>query len=163
MNLRRSNLKNAFVAMLLFTLFSQLISPSFRLMFFAPLIIISYYQKTFLGALNLSLIAGLIIDLFTSPLRFGIHALNYTLTTALIYKQKKNFFADSPTTLPLMTFIFSILSTLIHILLLSIFTKPLTLSPAWFFSDLAFMPALDALFAFTWFIVPKFLFRRRFV
>jgi rod shape-determining protein MreD len=163
MNLRNKNLKSAFVAMLFFCLFSQIISPSLRLLFFAPFIIITYYQKSYVAALNYSLLVGLILDLFTSPLRFGLNALNYTMTTAFIYNQKKNFFADSPTTLPLMTFIFSILSTLIQITLLSIFSKPISLSLTWIFSDLIIMPALDALFAFAWFILPHFLFRKRIV
>lgn len=145
----------------MFTLFSQIISPSLRLIFFAPFLIIVYYQKSYLSALNYSLMCGLIIDLFTSPVRFGLTALNYTLTTAFIYRQRKNLFADSLMTLPLMTYFFAVLSSVIQVILLFIFSKPLSLSFSFFFSEILIMPAFDALFAFCWFIVPHVFIRSR--
>lgn len=161
MSLRHKSLLLAFIAMLMFTLFSQVISPSFRLIFFAPFLIITYYQRSYLSALNYSLICGLIVDLFTSPVRFGLTALNYTLTTAFIYRQRKNLFADSLMTLPLMTYFFAVISSIIQVILLSIFSKPLSLSFSFFFSEFLIMPAFDALFSFCWFIFPHLFIRKR--
>lgn len=156
MNLRHKNLKFTFLASLIaMALFS------FRLHFFAPFLIICYYQKSFPTALRASLLCGILIDLFTSPLKFGLHALNYTLTTALIYHQKKNLFADHLTTLPLMTSLFSFLSTLIQIFLLALFLQPIPLTFSFIFTDLLFMPAIDGLFAFCWFILPNLIFQKQ--
>jgi len=144
--------------MLILTLFAQWINPSLRLIFFAPFLVIVYYQKSYVSALNYSFLSGLIIDIFTSPTRFGLTALNYTVTSALIYNQKKNFFADNLMTLPLMTFLFSIISSVIGIILLSIFSKSINFSYFFIFSDLTLMPAFDALFSLCWFILPSLFF-----
>ena len=144
--------------MLFFTLFSQILEPSFRLTFFAPFLIIIFYQTSFLSSLYFALLAGLIIDIFSSPLRFGVYALNYTITTAFLYGQTKNYFADSLMTLPIMTFLFAVVSTILQICLLIVFSKVPNISIAWFFSDLLVMPAVDAVFAFCWFILGSMFF-----
>lgn len=144
--------------MLFFTLFSQILEPSFRLNFFAPFLIIVFYQSSFLSSLYLALLAGLIIDIFASPLRFGVYALNYTITSAFLYGQRKNYFSDSLMTLPIMTFLFAVVSTVLQVCLLLIFSKIPNISIAWFFSDLLLMPALDAFFAFCWFILGSMFF-----
>lgn len=145
--------------MLFFTLFSSYIAPFFRLAFFAPFLIIAYYQKSYLGALKSSFLCGIILDLLSSPLRFGIWTLNYLTTTALVYPQKRNFFSDSLITMPILVFLFSFISTVLQAVLLFIFSKPLKLSFAWIFTDLLFMPFLDSLFAFCWFVIPSFFFK----
>jgi len=158
MNLRHKNLLLAFTSMLVLTLFSLEVSPLFHLIFFAPFLILVYYQKSFSSALMFSFSCGLITDLFTSPLRFGLHALNYTLTTAFIYHQRRNLFADNLFTLPIMTFLFSALSTFLQLILLYLFAKPVTLSFYLLISDFLIMPFIDALFSFCWFIFSGFIF-----
>lgn len=160
MNLRDKNLLLSFLAMFIFSLIGMTFS-SIHLNFFAPFLIICYYQKSYPKALQYSILSGCIIDLFSSPLRFGIHALNYSLTTACIYHQKRNLFADNLTTLPLMTFLFSFVSTIIQVILLFIFATPIALSFTFIFSDLLFMPAMDALFSFCWFILPNLFSQQR--
>lgn len=144
--------------MLLFTFLSGYFSPLFRLSFFAPFLIITYYQKSYLGSLKSSFFCGVILDLLSSPLRFGVWTLNFLTTTTLLYPQKRNFFADSMMTLPLLVFFFSVVSTLVQLFLLFIFSKPFPISLPWIFTDLIFMPLLDSLFSFFWFIVPHFFF-----
>lgn len=160
MNLRHKNLLLSFIAMFIFSLMGMAFS-SVRLNFFAPFLIICYYQKSYPKALQYSILSGCLIDLFSSPLRFGLHALNYSLTTVCIYHQKRNLFADNLTTLPLMTFLFSFVSTLIQLILNFIFAKPIALSFAFIFTDLLLMPSMDALFSFCWFIFPSLIFKTR--
>ncbi len=160
MSLKNKSLICAFIAMLFFTLFSYLFSPLHRLMFFAPFLILVYYQKPYAKALQYSFFAGLIIDIFSSPARFGLHALNYTLTTALIYHQRRNLFNDNLMTMPIMTYLFSSLSTVIELILLYIFLKPVAFSFSFILSDLIFMPFFDACFSFCWFVIPSLLFKR---
>lgn len=141
--------------MLFLNLFAFQTSSSFRFIFFAPYLILVIYKKNYPTAISYSLITGLILDLFTSPLRFGVNALNYSLTTTLLYHQRLNFFSDNLLTLPIMTFLFSLLSTLIQVALLYIFSKPIPISIYWIFSDIIMMPLADAFFSFFWFILPS--------
>lgn len=147
--------------MLLCSLFALQISSFFHFLFFAPFLVIVYYQKSYPASIGYSILCGLIIDIFTSPLRFGIHALNYSLTTVFLYHQKRNLFSDSLLTMPIMTFFFSSFSTFLQVLLLYVFSKPIALSFSWIISDLIFMPLLDALFSFGFFTLPSLFFKQR--
>lgn len=90
----------------------------------------------------------------------GLYAVSFCLTTAVLYGQRRNFFADSLSTLPLMTYFFSSLSTLVQLLLLYSFGQGVMISWDWFLTDLIYMPALDALYAFSFFILPAVIFGR---
>lgn len=95
------------------------------------------------------------MDLLSSQQHLGLYALNYCLTLWMIYPQKRNFFEDRLSTLPVMTYLFSFLSTLIHLLLLDSFEKSLSLSWIWVGTDLLLMPLADAFYAFIWFTLPS--------
>lgn len=164
MNLNHARLPLAFCITLLFTLYVPVVFPSFRLIFFAPFIVMSYYRKSESTCLWLSLLCGIILDLLASHIRFGMHALNFLLTTAILYRMKQNFFEDSPAALAILTFFFSVLSTLIQLVQFYAIGKGMAITPEWVLSDLIAMPALDALYAFICFTVPSLLFgkpRRR--
>jgi rod shape-determining protein MreD len=112
----------------------------------------------------MGLLCGLILDLLSSHTRLGIHALNFCITLLVIYPQKRNFFADSLTTLPIMTFLFASLSTLIMVFLVYGLEMNDVLSWHWVITDLLIMPAADAAYAFCCFILPGLIFgkpRRR--
>ncbi|MDF2549230.1 MAG: mreD [Chlamydiales bacterium] len=119
-----------------------------RLSYFTPLIIIAYYQKEFSTSLWISLLIGLSIDLYSSEMPFGFFALSYTLSSWMLYGQKQTFFEDSFSTLPIMTFSFSVLSTLLTVSFSYLLSKPLNLSFDFFLADLLIMPLCDALYAF---------------
>lgn len=161
MNLSRKNLFLSFVTTLFFQLTLPSLFPSLKLKFFIPFLILVYYQKEFLGAVWFSLFCGIILDLLSAPAKFGLYSLTYTLTTMLLYGQRLNLFADNVVTLPIMTFLFSVISTLLEFSLLYIFGKPVGLSIAWLFSELLFMPLADTLYSFILFIVPAFMFGQR--
>lgn len=102
-----------------------------------------------------SLGVGLIIDLFSSSPLFGAHAFAYTLTTLLLYSQKKHFFPDSLSTIPILTYFFSLLSsTLLLMSTLLMVSLPLTFSS--FATDFVIFPFLDALYAFLVFTLLPF-------
>jgi rod shape-determining protein MreD len=132
--------------------------PSWKLTFFAPFIIITYYKKPFSACLWLALASGLAMDLLSDQRHLGIHALNYCLTTCILYSQKNNFFEESLSTLPIMTFLFALISTIIQIPLYSLFEKKLPLSGQWLLTDLLLFPLLDAVYGFAAFrLIPFFL------
>ena len=158
MNLYSKSSSFYFVSALSFTLLSPVILPWMRLAYFVPFIILLFYKKPFAAVLWISLGCGLILDILSSHVRFGLYAVAFTLTTAILYRQKRHFFADSISTLPLMTFLFSLISTLIHVILIHLFENSLPFSTIWLIKDVIIMPILDGIFAFSLYVLPFILF-----
>lgn len=152
------NLTFFFILSFLLSLFGPVLFPSFKLFYFAPFLCTCFYHKSYSSTLWISLCCGLILDLLSAPLRFGLYALNYTLTSGLLYSKKQHFFEDELSTLPILTFLFSVLSTLIQVGLLYIFDASLRLSWNWVSTDLLIMPSLDGVYAFICFNLPILLF-----
>ncbi|MEI8125194.1 MAG: rod shape-determining protein MreD [Parachlamydiaceae bacterium] len=161
MNLDSKSLLWTFGICLILTLTAPVIYPSARLLFFSPFIIVVIYQKTLTVSLGYAFLCGLLIDLLSPSPRLGMHALDFSLATGMLYSQQRNFFADSLSTLPLMTFFFSVLSSAISpVLLVTIGTQNI-FSLDWVFTDVFFMSAIDAVYAFVLFIVPFMLFGKQ--
>lgn len=151
-----------FFICLMFHLFSPLYFFEWPLLFFSPFLVILYYQRSFLASLWWSSACGLILDFLSSSAHVGIFSANYTLTTFILYHQQRNYFADSFSTLPLMTFLFSFLSTIIQVAALFTFGKGFIFSWYWMFTDLLCMPILDAIYGtFCFIIIPALLFYPR--
>lgn len=157
MDLAKKRCGSLFIITLLLTLFLPSLFPHLRLMFFVPFIIATYYQQTFSACLWLSFLCGFIVDILSSSF-IGLHALNYCLVSGLLYPQRRHFFSDNLSTLPLMTFFFSFLSTLLEAILIHTFDASVSLSIKWVFADLIAMPALDGMYAFGCFIFPFYAF-----
>lgn len=153
MSLDKKNLLLAFLSVALLTTFSPTLLPGIKLFYFPSFLILVYYQKSYLSALWISVACGLVLDLLASNVRFGVYALNFTMTTAILYKQRWNFFADSFSTLPIMTFLFSFTSTGLQVILFYIFAHSFPFSFQWILTDFLVLPAFDALFATVWFLV----------
>jgi len=161
MNLTNKNLIFTFFSSLILLLSFPLFFPQLKLFYFIPFLIVLSYQKALIHCLWGALGCGLIMDLLSSEPFFALHALNYSIIIILIHQLRFYFFADSLTTLPLLTFFFSFLTTLLHLVLYYIFGIPFSLNLAWMKTDLVFMPILDALYGFTIFILPYFIFGKR--
>lgn len=153
MNLNHKNIFWALASGVLLTIFVPLMFPSLRLLFFVPFLIILFYQKSLPYCLWAAFFCGLFIDLLSNQSPFGFYAFIYTLTAALIYRQKRNFFSDHLSTLPLMTFLFSFTATALGLFFLYIFGSSIHIGIQWIFTDLVFMPLFDGLYAFVWFIL----------
>lgn len=134
---------------------------NWRLLFFAPFLIIVYYKKPYLTSLWISCFCGLFLDVFSSHIHIGLYAMNYTITTCLLYHQRKHFFSDSISTLPLMTFFFAVLSTSIQWGLMYTLEQKTVFTWGWVQTDLIYMPILDAIYSFIVFVAPSFLFFRK--
>lgn len=158
LNLNQKNVLGAFLFSLFLTLCFPVLFPTYHLIFFSPFLIILFYQSSYLACLWSALLCGIIIDLLSSDMRLGLYGIIFCLTTALLYNQKRNFFADSLSTLPIMTYLFSLIFTIIQALSLYILEKESILSWKWILTDLVFMPGLDALYAFIVFILPAIFF-----
>lgn len=150
-----------FATGLAFTLFMPVLFPALKLFYMIPFLIRSYYLKPLSTALWLSLWTGVLLDLFSAGTRFGLHSTVYVFTTYFLYSLKKNFFEDSFTTLPVMCFLFSVVSTLFNLLLLSLLDTPVVPSLSFLFTDLLLMPMGDMIFALLVFSLPALLFGKR--
>ncbi len=161
MNIARKNLGLVFTVSLILFLAMPLFCPQCRFFFFAPFIVILYYQKPFHIALWASIFCGTILDCLSSSTPFGFYALAYALSTIILYEQHRHFFADKMSTLPLMVFFFSVVTTLIQSLLLGLFQRHYLFSWGWVFTDFLFFPLYDGFYAFSIFILPWILFGKR--
>lgn len=150
--------KRAAVALLLLallpTLFAPALFPAIRLLFLAPAIVWLYYKLPFQGALWTSFSAGLLIDLLSSDYRFGMIALTYTATTALLYRQKRHFYAQGWSTLPILTWLFALLSTTLQVVLLAMIDEGLPIGWRWAATDLLLLPIADSCWALLGFALP---------
>jgi|HubBroStandDraft_4_1064222.scaffolds.fasta_scaffold306331_2 rod shape-determining protein MreD len=137
---------------LFFSICSTVFLPKTHFLTFSPFLAILYNKTNFIRSLWIASLCGLVIDLLSSELRLGVYALNYCLTTALLYQQKKHFFEDKTLSLSLFTAIISTISTLLHFFFLCIFDQAIPLSAKYIIADLIIMPLADggyALFGFT--------------
>jgi len=143
-----------FALALLWSCLGGALIPWLHLLPFAPFLVFAYMRCSFPVSLWWALLSGLIIDLMSSQMHFGLHALNYCLTTLAIYTQRKHFFEDKPIALSVFTALFASTSTLLQLLLFSAFERHLPFNWKSLLSDLFAMSILDGIFAFIWFTLP---------
>jgi rod shape-determining protein MreD len=156
--MRKVSLLFPFSLACFFALFGTALTQEIKLLAFSPFLALLYNRFPLLTSLWIASLCGLIVDLLSSEFRLGLHALNYCLTTLLLYRQKRHFVEDKPLALSLFTFLISIASTVVQLLLVSIFDRALPLSGKMLLTDLAIMPLCDALYAFLWFSCPIMLY-----
>lgn len=140
------------LSVLLFLLIPPLF-PSIRLCIFAPFLILAYYKTSFKTCLVFSMGCGLFKDLYCSETRFGFYALLYTLTTLFLWKRRQNFFEDQTSTLPLMTFFFSVASSTLELLFQPLAARQIEVTFPLLLTDLLFLPLCDAFYAWLLFAV----------
>ena len=126
---------------------------------FVPFLPLLYSRCSRISSLWISSLSGLILDLLTTQLRFGAHAMSFAIATLLLYQQKKHFNEEKPLALSLFTCQLSLIITM-NLYLFSLFSySSFSLSAKWFAVDLFFMSLLDSLYAFLWFSCPMLLYR----
>ncbi len=127
--------------------------PHLVILAFAPYLALAIMHCERSGALWLSMLAGISVDLLSDD-PFGVHALNYVIVTSLLFKLKNHFSHDQPLHLTVLTALSSFLSTLLQLALLFLFDRRVPFDGRWILSDLIGMPVIDALYAFVWFAIP---------
>ena len=138
----------------LIALASLLFFPSTHLVFLAPFLIISLYKYPLISALWRALGCGLLFDLLSSTPLFGQTALIYSLATLFLFPQRLNFFEDKLSTLPLMTGLFSLLTTLLNGFLLFFIGRPLNLHWPMVITDFIGMSMIDGVYGLLLFTLP---------
>lgn len=130
----------------------------FRIWPFSPFLALCFYRVSFKKALWLSFFLGLLMDIFSSQFKFGLFAFDHVLVTAVLYGQKRHFFEDKVIAFSLYTALTSCLLSFFLLILSSLSDRQITVTLSVLLSDLIFMPFLDALYAFFWFICPASLY-----
>lgn len=110
----------------------------------APLVMLMY-NSSLVFTLWFALLGGLCLDALTLSPRLGFLGLTYLFSCRLLYPYRLFFFKDSLITLPVMTFLLSLIASLIELAMALFFDIPFaTLRLA----DLLVRPLLDVAFAF---------------
>lgn len=98
------------------------------------------------------------MDILSQDNPFGLHALNYVLTTVIIYRYR-HYFVDRAVGLASYTFLFSFVSTLLQFLGLCFFATTIPMSMIGLTTDFICLPILDALYGFIWFSCPLIMYK----
>lgn len=144
----------AFWMALCATLGGPLLFPRVHLFYFVPYLVICLYRHPRIAALWRACLCGVIIDLLSSGPLFGLTSIHYCCVVFLLHGQTRNFFEDKLSTLPLMTFLFSLLSTGFLAAGALFLQRGYPLSWTWVATDLIGMPLVDALYALLVFSLP---------
>lgn len=142
----------SFLISLLFSLFIPTFFPHITLVYFAPFLVILFFNETFIRALWGAAISGLIIDLLSSH-HFGISSLCYTLTALFLYRQKR-FFKKIASNIAIFSFFAAATYKMLKTVALFIFENGIPISIFWFFTDIVFLSIIDGLYAFIFFAIP---------
>lgn len=161
MNLEDKKISIGLVITLVITLLLPVAFPNWSIQLFPSFLVILLYQRGLLVCLWSSCGCGLMLDLMSSTAHLGLHAASYAAAVAVLHRQRYIFFSDRISTLPLMTFFFSILATLFLVGVSYLFESRFPLSWNWAFTDLIAMPAVEAFCGFVLFVVPSLLLGRR--
>lgn len=124
--------------------------PQVHLFFFSPFLVLLIYRRPLVYCLYAALGIGLLLDLLSAHQRLGLHALALCATTSILFRSRSRFFPDKSTTLPIMTSLYSALSTALLFILLRVFDHHLVLTWEWVATDLLLWPVFDALYALVW-------------
>ena len=150
-----------FLLTLLPALTFPILFPRLHLTFFAPFLVFLYYRTPKISCLWAAFWCGFIMDLLSAQVHMGVHALNYCLTTWILYERRRMFFEDSFISVPIMTALFAMITTIIQMMLMKFFGDAApAVSPSWVFVDVLLMSVVDAIYALVCFSVPLFIFRK---
>lgn len=127
----------------------------FQILTFAPFLIMTCYRAPLQTALWWAFICGLFIDFFSYDTKLGAYALINCLTIFLIYRLQMYFFIDRLSTLPLMTFFFSLVSSCIHLTYFYLNGYQFSLSLSWINIHIIEASLVDALYAGICFTIPS--------
>lgn len=137
---------------------NSLLFPAIRLIAFAPFLALVFQKKTFLASLWIALGCGLLMDLCTTDVRFGLFSLGYLLTALLSYKQRHLFYEERVLTLSFYATLISAIFSILQFSLMTLFNRSLTFTPLVALNNFLLMPIVDGIYAFFWFTCPLFIY-----
>ena len=149
----------AFVLATVAVILQGILQPFLPILAYAPFLALVILRAPLVRALWMSAGAGAIMDLLSDH-PVGLHAVNYVLTTAILYRIRNRFSYDQSLHFSFFSALVSAFATLLHLILLFLFDRRVPFSGKWFFVDWGGIVAIDALYAFVWFAAPLALFEQ---
>lgn len=143
----------AFILGAIALILQGILIPRIAIFAFAPFLALATLRCELMRALTLSALAGAALDLLSDG-PMGLHALNAILTTAILFRIRRRFSHNDPLHLSFFSGLVSALSTVLQLILLFLFDRRVPFGGKWAFADFIGMPAIDALYAFVWFVAP---------
>ena len=148
------NCLTAFILAFLALLFQSLALPKLHLFAFSPFLAFVYMRGDFLFSLWMGFLSGLVIDLLSSQLPFGLHALSGCIASFCLFHQRRHFFEDKIFSLFFFTAIISLFFFLNQGIFFYLFGGKISfdlvsISYEWFMVGL-----LNGLYALLWFALP---------
>lgn len=131
-------------------------------LFYAYLVYIMIKYPLIKG-LKTAFLIGILYDVTAFDTPFGLFPFIYVSGALLIFYLKNFFLQNEQITLPILTIVFSMASTLLHSILLHLFFTPIATSLSWIISDLIIYSCLDGLSAYVTIILPLLLLRKVFL
>src|ERR1700738_3624225 len=113
MHLEHRSISVVFLMALAAAFTFPILFPFLHMTYFGPCCILFIYQKPLTRCLWDVFACGLILDALSDHSHLGLHAAAYCIAAAILYPQRRHFFADAWTTLPLMTALFAVVVTLV--------------------------------------------------
>lgn len=144
------------------TLIAPLFNLALPLHFLAPYLVIALYQRPKKILYFHTFLCGFLLDLLNAQTPFGFWTLIYILSMQILTRLKPLFSIEKILSLSLLTFVFSISSTLFYALLSPFFCAKMHFSLKWVIIDGLFLPFCDAISALLLFALPYKLFSRVF-
>lgn len=148
----KTSLIFSFIIATFFTIFSSSLFPYFKPVFYAPFLVLLFFNLRISSTLWLSCLSGLIVDLFSST-HLGLHALISILCASFFYRQKR-FFKETPINIAIFSSLISFVYVLLNAILLFVFEKGIKITPSWVMTDLIAMSFFDGLYALICFALP---------
>ncbi len=113
-----------------------------------------FYNGSRAGCLWAALLGGIAMDAIDLTPRLGFLGLAYLLSCWMLYPMRLYFFKDSAITLPVMTFLFSLIAGCAELLIALFFDIRI---PKTYWEHLFVLPVVDAMAALAIFMLPTFL------
>ncbi|GEM_PF-2262946 len=133
---------------------------SFTLSYYVPFLVMVITRLDFQVTLKTVLFVGVWMDLVSSFHSLGVYPLILLATTCLLYRQRRFFFRDSLSTLPLLTGLFSLLFHLLLLFYTALFEARPPMGRSSLFNELLVTSLFDMVYATLFFVLPEQLIQR---
>src|SRR3990167_7930280 len=123
------------------------IIPQIRLLALVPLLTFVCFHYSLAAALWISMFAGLLVDLYSKSAPMGFFALNYTLTSIIVFRYRSYFTFEKVHIFSLYAVLYSFISTLLHFILYGLIEMHFKLHFFSIITDLILMPIFDGVYS----------------
>jgi len=132
--------------------------PSIRPLGYVGALVLTISRFPLSYALWINAGIGILIDVASASTPFGFFAINYALSTLVVFRYKKFFSEEKIFIFPIYAILFSFISTFIHFILYGLVDLQLKLKFITILTDLFLMPIFDGVYAFLFVFGPLVLY-----